>query len=396
MITVKSLAIVQATVDLVRQQGTAITGTFYASMFAEHPELKNLFNMSNQATGEQQQALASAVYAYAANIHNPAALEPVLSRIAHKHASLGIKPAQYTIVGKHLLGAIKTVLGDLATPEILAAWDEVYWLLACDLVAREATLYAQQQARLDVNFWQTLKIERIVQETPDTKSLYLVRPDGAALPEFIAGQYISVALEAEGLRQIRQYSLSDSNQQPYWRITVKREALTERPQGFISNLLHELDVGDTVTAGMPYGDFVLQQDDEAIVLISAGVGITPMVSILNTLAAQQSPLPVRFIHAARQLSQVALQADVAKAAQQLPDYRSVFFYENVASAQDAFSGLMDLEQVPLVDLPEKTGYYLCGPLAFMQAQRQYLQKLGVPAQQIHYEVFGPDMFAGLQ
>lgn len=396
MITAESLAIVQATVGLVRAHGTEITGVFYQSMLGANPELKNLFNMSNQATGEQQQALASAVYAYAANISNPAALEPVLSRIAHKHASLGIKPAQYTIVGKHLLGAVKTVLGDLATPEIMAAWDEVYWLLACDLVAREAALYAQQQARLDDGFWQTLKIERIVQETPDTKSLYLVRPDGAALPDFMAGQYVSIALESNGQRQIRQYSLSDSNNQPYWRITVKREAPTQRPTGFVSSLLHELEVGDTLKAGTPYGDFVLQADDAAVVLISAGVGITPMVSILNTLAEQKTTLPVRFIHAARHPNQVALDADIAKAVQNLPDFRSAFFYEQPADVSEAFTGLMDLERVSLEDLPEKTGYYLCGPLAFMRVQRQYLQAQGVPAQRIHYEVFGPDMFAGLQ
>lgn len=396
MITAESLAIVQATVGLVRAHGTEITGVFYQSMLGANPELKNLFNMSNQATGEQQQALASAVYAYAANINNPAALEPVLSRIAHKHASLGIKPAQYTIVGKHLLGAVKTVLGDLATPEIMAAWDEVYWLLACDLVAREAALYAQQQARLDDGFWQTLKIERIVQETPDTKSLYLVRPDGAALPDFMAGQYVSIALESNGQRQIRQYSLSDSNNQPYWRITVKREAPTQRPTGFVSSLLHELEVGDTLKAGTPYGDFVLQADDAAVVLISAGVGITPMVSILNTLAEQKTTLPVRFIHAARHPNQVALDADIAKAVQNLPDFRSAFFYEQPADVSEAFTGLMDLERVSLEDLPEKTGYYLCGPLAFMRVQRQYLQAQCVPAQRIHYEVFGPDMFTGLQ
>ncbi|WML92131.1 globin domain-containing protein [Thiothrix lacustris] len=398
MITAESLAIVQATVGLVREHGTEITSTFYRSMFVTHPELKNLFNMSNQATGGQQQALASAVYAYAANINNPAVLEPVLSRIAHKHASLGIKPAQYTIVGKHLLGAVKTVLGDLATAEILAAWDEVYWLLACDLVAREATLYAQQSARLDKQYWRTLRIERIVQETPDIRSLYLVDPDGAKLPAFVAGQYVSIALENDGLQQIRQYSLSDHNSQTYWRITVKREAQTDCPDGFLSNLLHQLTVGDTLKAGIPYGDFVVQADNEAVALISAGVGITPMVSILNTLAKQNAALPIRFIHAARHSTQVALQTDVATAAQSLSDYRSVFFYEthdNVTTA-DEFVGRMNLEQVALTDLPEKTGYYLCGPLAFMRVQREWLQAQGVPAERIHYEVFGPDMFTGLQ
>lgn len=395
MITAESLAIVQATVEIVRAHGRDITGTFYASLFAAHPELKKLFNMSNQATGDQQQALASAVYAYAANINNPAALEPVLSRIAHKHASLGIKPAQYTVVGRHLLGAVKKVLGDSATPAIMAAWDEVYWLLACDLVAREATLYAQQQVHLDDDFWQTLRVERIVQETPEIKSLYLVSADNKPLPPFVAGQYVSIVLEHNGQRQIRQYSLSDSNEQPYWRITVKREGRGHHPAGFISNLLHQLEVGDTLKVGIPAGDFVVQANDAAVVLISAGVGITPMVSILNSLVAKNSPLPIRFLHAARHPKHLALQADITKATQQLADFSSKFFYEKQDSEATGIQGFMDLAQVSFGELPAKTGYYLCGSLEFMRVQRQYLQGQGVPSEQIHYEVFGPDLFAGL-
>lgn len=112
---------------------------------------------------------------------------------------------------------------------------------------------------------------------------------------------------------------------------------------------------------------------------------------------QQKRVLADFIHATRHPAQVALQADVTKAAQQLPDYYSAFFYEAGEHAiEETFMGLMDLEQVPMADLPTNTGYYLCGPVAFMRAQRHWLQLHGVPAERIHYEVFGPDMFAGLQ
>src|SRR5690606_23577114 len=110
-------------------------------MFEEHPELTNLFNMGNQANGAQQQSLASAVFAYAANIDNPDALAPVVSRIVHKHASLGITAKHYPIVGRHLLGAIQETLDDAATPELLSAWEEAYGLLADAFVAEERKLY---------------------------------------------------------------------------------------------------------------------------------------------------------------------------------------------------------------------------------------------------------------
>ena len=93
---------------VLREHGHTITRQFYQNMFAAHPELHNLFNLGNQASGVQQQSLAAAVFAYAANIDNAAALAPVLERIVHKHAAVGIVPAHYPIVGRHLLAAINT------------------------------------------------------------------------------------------------------------------------------------------------------------------------------------------------------------------------------------------------------------------------------------------------
>lgn len=99
-------------------------------MFAAHPELMRVFNKANQAIGEQPKALAASVVAYAVNLIDPEAPDfaPIMQRIAHKHVSLGIQAQEYTIVGHHLLKAVGTVLGDAITPEVAAAWDEVYWL----------------------------------------------------------------------------------------------------------------------------------------------------------------------------------------------------------------------------------------------------------------------------
>lgn len=133
LLSARSQEVVRATASVVAQNAEKITACFYPRMFAAHPELLQLFNQGNQgnqATGEQSRALAGSVVAYAVQLIDPDAppFHHVMQRIAHKHISLGIRPEQYTIVGHHLLAAVAEVLGDAVTPEIAAAWDEVYWL----------------------------------------------------------------------------------------------------------------------------------------------------------------------------------------------------------------------------------------------------------------------------
>jgi nitric oxide dioxygenase len=141
MLSAASRPYIEASVPVLREHGLAITKVFYSNLFASHPQLHNIFNAGNQANGTQQQSLASAVFAYAANIDNAGALAPVISRIVNKHVSLGVTAAHYPIVGEHLLGAIKQVLGDAATPELIAAWAEAYGLLAQALIDEEKRLY---------------------------------------------------------------------------------------------------------------------------------------------------------------------------------------------------------------------------------------------------------------
>lgn len=125
MLSQETINIIKSTVPVLEQHGTTITTVFYKNLFEKHPELLNIFNHANQSKGRQQTALANAVYAAAANIDNLSAILPAVVQIAHKHKSLGIKEEHYPIVGYHLLGAIKEVLGDAATPAIIAAWGKL-------------------------------------------------------------------------------------------------------------------------------------------------------------------------------------------------------------------------------------------------------------------------------
>jgi len=362
-------------------------------MFEAHPELMNLFNMGNQANGSQQQSLAAAVFAYAANIDNAAALKPVVERIVHKHVSVGIKPEHYPIVGHHLIGAIKGVLGDAATPELIAAWEEAYGLLADALISTEALLYKQNKQQPDE--WIKLKVTEKLHQTDNVVSFTLRADDQAKLPAFKPGQYISVAVHIEelNLRQIRQYSLSDSPQKNTFRITVKREGGDEyKPQGNVSNWLHQhTRVGSTINVSFPCGNFTPDiQDTRPIALVSAGVGITPMISILNDIAVTNPGRKVMFAHAARNIASVAHIDEIQSAKGKLENLETVFFLnESKKQHIDEREGRMDLSSHITPEFRDGI-YYICGPQSFMDDQRDALIELGIHQNNIHREVFGPE------
>lgn len=184
MLSESSAAVVTATLPAVQAHGEAITGRFYQRMFDAHPELLDVFNRGNQATGQQKAALAAAVVAYAEHLTGDGRVPwgPILDRIAHKHASLGITATQYTIVGRHLLAAVGEVLGDAVTAEVAAAWDEVYWLLACELIAQEARLYTLAGVAEDGAVWRDWRVVARTRETADVVSFTLVPADGAPRP----------------------------------------------------------------------------------------------------------------------------------------------------------------------------------------------------------------------
>jgi len=396
MVSAVARPYIDASVPVLREHGLAITRTFYQNMFAAHPELTNLFNMGNQASGVQQQSLASAVFAYAANIDNAAALGPVVSRIVHKHASVGIRQEHYPIVGRHLLGAIQEVLGDAATPALIAAWDEAYSELAAALVQAEKALYAQ--AGTTPGALREMRVTEIRNECENVKSFTLQAADGHAVPAFKPGQYLSVSVTFDdGSTQLRQYSLSEAPDGQTLRISVKREkAETDKPDGRVSNWLHDhTAVGHTIKVTHPFGDFTPDTESDApIVLLSAGVGITPMVSVLKRIAEVNPARHVIFAHAARHSGHHAHRAEINKAKESMPNLSVTTFYEQASDEElahgIALSGRMDVSRLGAWDHAE-ANVYLCGPVEFMQAQWRSLIEAGVPATRLHREVFGPEL-----
>lgn len=400
MLSQQTIATIKSTVPVMEVYGTQITSTFYERMFAAHPELLNIFNHANQKQGRQQAALANAVYAAAKHIDQLEAILPVVRQIAHKHRSLGILPEHYPIVGEHLLAAIAEVLGEQATEEILQAWAEAYGIIADVFISVESELYEEAEAQQGGwSGFRTFRVERKVRESEVITSFYLVPADGGALPSFQPGQYISVKMNIpdDTYTHIRQYSLSDAPGRPYYRISVKREdAYDERPAGKISTYLHEqVAEGDVLELSAPAGEFVLdEQDSRPVVLISGGVGLTPMMSMLNTLSERSPARAVTFIHAAKNSQYHAMREAVEELTLAHHNYQAHWVYAAPSEVDRSASryykeGYIDLDWLRSVIPDQEAAFYFCGPVPFMKTVYQALRACGVPEQDIHFEFFGP-------
>ncbi|KAB8073061.1 globin-like protein [Aspergillus leporis] len=405
----EQIQLIKATVPVLQQHGSTITTVFYNNMLNAHPELNSIFNNANKVNGHQPRALAGALFAYASNIDNLGALGPAVELICNKHASLYIQPDQYQIVGKFLLEAMGQVLGDALTPEILDAWTTAYWLLANLMIGREAELYKQADGWTE---FRDFRIAKKVPESSEITSFYLEPVDGKPLPQFRPGQYISVQVFVPDLKfpQCRQYSLSDKPRSDYYRISVKRESglntadpnATAHP-GYVSNILHaNINEGDVVKVSHPYGDFYLSEPESPnpIVLIAAGVGLTPLTSILNTLTSNPPDAPnrkIHFIHGARSTAARAFKNDVKALTEKYPNLHASFFITHPSAEEKAgvdfdYEGRVDVAKLDKTkDLfleDDKTEYYICGPDKFMTSTRAGLKAVGVSDDRIKMELFG--------
>lgn len=393
MLNQKTIEIVKSTVPVLEKYGKDITTRFYQLLFSNHPELLNIFNSANQKQGRQQTALANAVYAAAANIDNLGAIIPVVKQIGQKHRALGITPEQYPIVGENLLKAIKDVLGEAATDEIIEAWAEAYGVIADAFIGIEQEMY--KEAKEQPGGWDGFRnftVDKKVKESDVITSFYLRPEDGEGIASYQAGQYITVKVQAEGsdYKQLRHYSLSDAPGKDYYRISVKREDM-----GAVSSYLHNsVQEGDIIPLSAPAGDFVLKTNEMPAVLISGGVGLTPMVSMLNTIADTQPERDVTFIHAALNSDVHAMKDHVEKVANENAKVKSFVAYSE-PSEQDMEAknfdkeGYVDLEWLKSILPNNQAEFYFCGPTPFMKVVYRALKDWGVPAENIHFEFFGP-------
>ncbi|KAL9125705.1 MAG: hypothetical protein Q9217_005134 [Psora testacea] len=411
-LTSDQAAIIQQTAPILKHHGYTLTTRFYENMLNEVPSLNNVFNRTNQLNGAQARALAGSLLAYASHINDLGALSPAVEQICQKHASVYVQPEQYDVVGRYLLGAMKEVLGDALTPKIQAAWEAAYKQLADIMIKREAQIYERSDGW---TIWHDFVISKKIKESDVITSFYLEPRDPgkmARLPSYLPGQYISVKMNVPelGILQARQYSLSDAPNPNYYRISVKKEKGVDpfdpgaaANPGYISNILHETkQVGDVLQVSHPAGEFFLdvrnpEEKKVPVILISAGVGLTPLLSIINTLVAEDSEQPVTWIHATRSSSVHAFRRDIRTLAEYRRNVRAHVFIKNpkddeVVPGDDyQYKGRMNLDKLDRQDLlldRNDAKYFICGPERFMADMEKKLRDLGVDMERIKLELFG--------
>ncbi|GED21993.1 NO-inducible flavohemoprotein [Halomonas halmophila] len=387
MLTQAQEIIIADTAPVVAEHLNAITAHFYPLMFERYPEVKPLFNQAHQADGGQPRALAGSVLAYVQLRQDPARARHVLESVVNKHVSLNIQPDQYPIVGECLMAAIGDVLGDAVTPEVADAWGALYQELADLLIELEGQRYRAFAAA--PGGWRgerRFRIARTRQESAVIRSFVLEPEDGQPVADFQPGQFIGVRLMIDGTPVYRHYSLSASPNGRSYRISIKREA-----RGQVSRHFHDnLDVGDVIELLPPAGDLTLPEEgQDPIMLLSGGVGQTPMLSLLRQ--ALQQGRRVTYLHAARDQAQHAFGDELQACRRDYPQQLEVVTLYEQADEYPAKAPSGRVTRALLAEhLPSgNPRCYFVGPQGFMVAVNQHLAALGVPESHRHFEHFGP-------
>lgn len=392
--------IIRQTVPVLEQHGELLADCFYKNMFHNNPEIKAFFNPAHQHSGAQQRALAATICAYARHIENFDQLQQLIGLITQKHVSFGIKPEHYPIVGNHFLLALREVMGESATEEVIEAWTEAYGVLAGIFIDKEDDLYHQQQDKYGWTGFKPFLLFRRYSESSDITSFYLRPTDNKPLQAYLPGQYITLKAQLTDGRQImRNYSLSMSPRDDYFRISVKRHVgMLGQQAGVMSNLLHDrLHDGDLLLVSPPVGNFVLKRHDTAnhpVLLIAGGVGITPLMAMLHSGLAQDSKRSFTLIQLARNDEVLPFYEELSGLAETYPNLHwhirlSQPLTDDHNKQIHHSEGYIDHALFKQLSLDLQADYYLCGPPAMMQNTVRLLQEYGVNGSSIFIEYFGP-------
>jgi ferredoxin-NADP reductase/MOSC domain-containing protein YiiM len=231
-----------------------------------------------------------------------------------------------------------------------------------------------------------LRVTGVVQESTTVASIHLAAPDGASLPPPRPGQYLPVRVPAGGPGAVRNYSLSSSPAAGTYRISVKREL-----GGLVSGYLHEsVRPGAVLDAAAPRGEFVLDDGDAPVVLVSAGIGVTPVLAMLHRLAAQRTGRDVWWLHAARRPAEQAFAEETRDLLAALPRGHARVYYSGAEPGADphAVAGRLTARRIVDLGLPPEATAYLCGPAGFTTDVAGALRTAGLDPARIRSETFG--------
>jgi len=237
-----------------------------------------------------------------------------------------------------------------------------------------------------------LRVSRIEKESATVKSFSLMPADDRPLVAALPGQFIILRIKpnADGPPVLRNYSLSDLPSDDHYRVSVKLEE-----NGAASTYLHtHVGVGDVLGVAAPRGAFTLGPDGKKVVLISAGVGVTPVLAMLHALAAEASPREIWWLYGARNRDDHPFAEEALNLIKSLPSAKSYVEYsrpgleDRVGLDFDA-AGRIGTEVLQKIGVPHDADFYLCGPAAFMDDLTAGLKAWGLADDRVHGEIFGP-------
>lgn len=376
-LTPEVVKVIKATAPVVAPHANTITSVFYPKMISNNPEVLEFFNKTNQAGGRQASTLANAIVAYALNIDNLGALGPAVELMVHKHCALNVQPEHYPIVYKNLMEAVVEVLGDAVTPEVGHAWSESVLALAEILIDAEKDMY--QKAANKEGGWFGWKEFTLIKRADLTSSIaeFAFQPSDGMLSNyaFLPGQYMTVKLPSHdgSLLAPRHYTITSSPGDDFLQCTVKN-----LQDGEVSGMMHTLKEGDKVNLGPPFGVFTMDESKPAV-LISAGIGITPMKAFAEQAEKGKGTFLAVHVDESKECHVYKNIADKA--------YKSVNIYgHNYDAIMEEFADAVKVTK------GKDCAHYICGPPTFMAATyRSLIKEVGVPSENVHYEVFGPQI-----
>jgi ferredoxin-NADP reductase/MOSC domain-containing protein YiiM len=262
-------------------------------------------------------------------------------------------------------------------PALSPGWQQSFRELLDASVAGTEVRPPDAGVEPDWTGYRPMRVTSVVRESGSVVSLYLANADGAAVVRPKAGQYLTLRLSGAGdPAPVRSYSISSSPRSDSYRISVKREG-----GGVASPYVHRLVAGATVDVAAPRGEFVLAEDERPVVLVSAGIGVTPVLAMLHELAAAHRDRGVWWIHVARSADEHPFAGEAHELLATLPDsHEHVIF--------TARSGRPTGAMLAGLGIPVEASAYLCGPVSFMDDMRAMLVDLGLDGARVHTELFG--------
>lgn len=360
---------IKASVPVLELSGLDLTKQFYNYMLDNYDEVKPFFNASNQVTFKQPKVLAFALLNYAKNIDDLTPLHDFVEQIVVKHVGLQVKAEHYPIVGNSLITTIKNLLGpEVATEEFVDAWVTAYGNLAQILIDAEHSLYQKQP-------WQGFReftVTKLVDECADVKSVYFTPKDGGKIGMPLSGQYLGFRFitEDSDIQKSREYSISDIPHNNEYRISVRKVG-----DGVVSSHIHEkLKTGDTILVAPPAGRLIYQETDKDMVIFAGGIGITPLVSIIEKGLADNKSITL--LNSNRGESHRPFGEWMSELKLKYPKFTVQEYIETKLTPQD----------ISNLELANKE-VYLLGPSSYMNFVREELAKNSV--QKVHSEYFGP-------